>query len=140
MVLLTADILELKANPKRNARGLVIEAQLDKGRGVVATVLVQKGTLKVGEPIAAGSSYGKVRAMIDDKGRRVKEAGPSTPVEILGLNNVPNAGEVFVACDSEKDARSFAETLYLRTERKCWKKPDPECHWTICFHRSRLVI
>ena len=118
MVLLTADILELKANPKRNARGLVIEAQLDKGRGVVATVLVQKGTLKVGEPIAAGSSYGKVLAMIDDKGRRVKEAGPSTPVEILGLNNVPNAGEVFVACDSEKDARSFAETFVSQNREK----------------------
>ena len=118
MVLLTADILELKANPKRNARGLVIEAQLDKGRGVVATVLVQKGTLKVGEPIAAGSSYGKARAMIDDKGRRVKEAGPSTPVEILGLNNVPNAGEVFVACDSEKDARSFAETFISQNKIK----------------------
>ena len=118
MVFLTADILELKANPKRNARGLVIEAQLDKGRGVVATVLVQKGTLKVGEPIAAGSSYGKVRAMIDDKGRRVKEAGPSTPVEILGLNNVPNAGEVFVACDSEKDARSFAETFVSQNREK----------------------
>ena len=118
MVLLTADILELKANPKRNARGLVIEAQLDKGRGAVATVLVQKGTLKVGEPIAAGSSYGKVRAMIDDKGRRVKEAGPSTPVEILGLSSVPNAGEVFVACDSERDARSFAETFVSQNREK----------------------
>ncbi|WP_370769923.1 translation initiation factor IF-2 [Eubacterium ramulus] len=118
MVLLTADILELKANPKRKARGLVIEAQLDKGRGAVATVLVQKGTLKVGEPIAAGSSYGKVRAMIDDKGRRVKEAGPSTPVEILGLNSVPNAGEVFVACDSDKDARSFADTFVSENREK----------------------
>ena len=118
MVLLTADILELKANPKRNARGLVIEAQLDKGRGAVATVLVQKGTLKVGEPIAAGSSYGKVRAMMDDKGRRVKEAGPSTPVEILGLSSVPNAGEVFVACDSERDARSFAETFVSQNREK----------------------
>ena len=118
MILLTADILELKANPKRKARGLVIEAQLDKGRGAVATVLVQKGTLKVGEPIAAGSSYGKVRAMIDDKGRRVKEAGPSTPVEILGLNSVPNAGEVFVACDSDKDARSFADTFVSQNREK----------------------
>ena len=118
MVLLTADILELKANPKRKARGLVIEAQLDKGRGAVATVLVQKGTLKVGEPIAAGSSYGKVRAMIDDKGRRVKEAGPSTPVEILGLNSVSNAGEVFVACDSDKDARSFADTFVSQNREK----------------------
>ena len=118
MVLLTADILELKANPKRKARGLVIEAQLDKGRGAVATVLVQKGTLKVGEPIAAGSSYGKVRAMIDDKGRRVKVAGPSTPVEILGLNSVPNAGEVFVVCDSDKDARNFADTFVSQNREK----------------------
>ncbi len=111
MVLLTAEISELKANPNRNARGLVIEAQLDKGRGSVATVLVQKGTLKVGQPVACGSCYGKVRAMIDDKGRRVKEAGPSTPVEILGLNNVPNAGEIFVCTDTEKEAKSFADTF-----------------------------
>ena len=111
MLLLTAEVLELKANPNRQARGLVIEGELDKGKGSVATVLVQKGTLRVGDPIAAGSAYGKVRAMMDDRGRRVKEAGPSTPVEILGLNDVPNAGEVFVASDNEKDARSFAETF-----------------------------
>ncbi len=111
MILLTADVLELKANAKRNARGLVIESKLEKGRGTVATVLVQKGTLHIGDPIAAGSSYGKVRAMIDDNGKRVKTAGPSTPVEILGLSEVPNAGEIFVAMDSEKDARSFAETF-----------------------------
>ena len=110
MILLTAEVLELKANPKRNARGLVIEAQLDKGRGAVATVLVQKGTLKVGPPVACGSCYGKVRAMIDDQGRRVKEAGPSMPVEILGLSSVPEAGETFVAMDTEKEARAFAET------------------------------
>lgn len=85
MVLLTADVLELKANPNRKGRGLVIEAELDKGKGPVATVLVQKGTLRVGDTIAAGACYGKIRAMMDDKGRRVKEAGPSTPVEILGL-------------------------------------------------------
>ena len=116
MVLLTAEVLELKANPKRKARGLVIEAQLDKGRGAVATVLVQKGTLRVGDPIACGSSYGKVRAMIDDNGRRVKEAGPSTPVEILGLNSVPVAGETFVNTDSEKEAKVFAET-YIAEEK-----------------------
>ena len=110
MILLTAEVLELKANPKRNTRGLVIEAQLDKGRGAVATVLVQKGTLKVGQPVACGSCYGKVRAMIDDQGRRVKEAGPSMPVEILGLSSVPEAGETFVAMDTEKEARAFAET------------------------------
>ncbi len=118
MILLTAEVLELKANPKRNARGLVIEAQLDKGRGAVATVLVQKGTLKVGQPIACGSSYGKVRAMIDDNGRRVKEAGPSTPVEILGLNNVPDAGETFVAMESEKEAKAFAETYISESKNK----------------------
>ncbi len=116
MVLLTAEVLELKANPKRKARGLVIEAQLDKGRGAVATVLVQKGTLRVGDPIACGSSYGKVRAMIDDNGRRVKEAGPSTPVEILGLNSVPVAGETFVNTDNEKEAKVFAET-YIAEEK-----------------------
>ena len=118
MILLTAEICELKANPGRNARGLVIEAQLDKGRGSVATILVQKGTLKVGQPVACGSCYGKVRAMIDDKGRRVKEAGPSTPVEILGLNNVPNAGEIFVCTDSEKEAKSFADTFISEGREK----------------------
>ncbi len=111
MILLTAEVAELKANPKRKARGLIIEAELDKGKGPVATVLVQKGTLHVGDPIAAGSCYGKVRAMMDDKGRRVKEAGPSTPVEILGLSDVPNAGEIFMSMDNEKEARSFAETF-----------------------------
>ncbi len=118
MILLTAEVMELKANPKRMARGLVIEAQLDKGRGAVATVLVQKGTLKVGQPIACGSSYGKVRAMIDDNGKRVKEAGPSTPVEILGLNNVPDAGETFVAMESEKEAKAFADTYISEGKSK----------------------
>ena len=116
MILLTAEVLELKANPNRNARGLVIEAQLDKGRGAVATMLVQKGTLHVGDSIACGSSYGKVRAMIDDNGRRVKEAGPSTPVEILGLNSVPAAGETFVMCDNDKEAKAFADT-YISEEK-----------------------
>ena len=118
MIILTAEVAELKANPKRKARGLVIEAELDKGKGPVATVLVQKGTLRVGDPIAAGSCFGKVRAMMDDKGRRVKEAGPSTPVEILGLSDVPNAGEIFVATDSDKEARSFAETFISQGREK----------------------
>lgn len=109
-ILLTAEIMELKANPDRNARGLVIEAELDKGRGPVATVLVQKGTLHVGDFISAGASHGKVRAMIDDKGRRVKEAIPSTPVEILGLSDVPSAGEVFIVHENDKSAKSYAET------------------------------
>ena len=118
MILLTAEVLELKANPNRRARGLVVEAELDKGKGSVATVLVQKGTLRVGDAIAAGSAYGKVRAMMDDKGRRVKEAGPSTPVEILGLNDVPNAGEVFVGCGNDKEARNFAETFISQGRMK----------------------
>ena len=118
MILLTAEVMELKANPNRSARGLVIEAELDKGKGSVATVLVQKGTLHVGDAIAAGSAHGRVRAMMDDKGRRVKEAGPSQPVEILGLNDVPNAGEVFVGCESEKEARSFAETFIAQNKVK----------------------
>ncbi len=118
MVLLTAEVLELKANPKRRARGLVIEAQLDKGRGPVATVLVQKGTLHVGDPICAGPCYGKVRAMMDDKGRRVKEATPSTPVEILGFSDVPGAGEIFIAPETEKEARSFAETFISEGREK----------------------
>ena len=118
MILLTAEMAELKANPNRRARGLVIEAELDKGKGSVATVLVQKGTLRVGDAIAAGSSYGKVRAMMDDKGRRVKEAGPSMPVEILGLNDVPNAGEVFVGCKNDKEARNFAETFISQNKVK----------------------
>ena len=118
MILLTAEILELKANAKRKARGLVIEAELDKGRGPVATVLVQKGTLKVGDFIAAGACHGKVRAMIDDKGRRVKEAGPSTPVEILGLGDVPNAGEIFVAPENDKEARNFAATFISQNRVK----------------------
>ena len=118
MIILTAEVMELKANPNRRARGLVLEAELDKGRGPVATVLVQKGTLRVGDSIAAGSAYGKVRAMMDDKGRRVKEAGPSMPVEILGLNDVPNAGEVFVGCANDKEARNFAETFISQSKVK----------------------
>ena len=118
MILLTAEVMELKANPNRAARGLVIEAELDKGKGSVATVLVQKGTLHVGDAIAAGSAHGRVRAMMDDKGRRVKEAGPSQPVEILGLNDVPNAGEVFVGCESDKEARAFAETFISQNKVK----------------------
>ena len=117
-ILLQAEMCELKANPNRKARGLVIEAQLDKGKGPVATVLVQKGTLHVGDCLAIGSAFGKVRAMVDDKGRRVKEAGPSIPVEILGLNDVPEAGEVFLSTDTEKEARSISETFIARKKEK----------------------
>jgi translation initiation factor IF-2 len=116
-VLLTAEILELKANPNRQARGLVLEAKLDKGRGPVANILIQKGTLHVGDFISAGASSGKVRAMVDDKGRRLKEALPSQPVEILGLSDVPNAGEVLVGHESDKEAKQYANT-YLQQHKK----------------------
>ncbi len=117
-ILLQAEMCELRANPNRKARGLVLEAKLDKGRGSVATVLVQKGTLHVGDCIAIGAASGRVRAMVDDKGRRVKEAGPSIPVEIIGLNDVPEAGEVFLTTDTEKEARAIAETFITRKKEK----------------------
>ena len=109
MVLLQADVLELKANPNRMAKGIIIEAELDKGRGPIATVLVQNGTLKVGDPIVAGMAYGRVRAMMDDKGRRVTKAGPSTPVEVLGFNEVPSAGDMLNAAEIDKLSRQVAE-------------------------------
>ncbi|MBO4395497.1 MAG: translation initiation factor IF-2, partial [Eubacterium sp.] len=118
MIVLTADVLELKANPKRDARGVVIEAELDKGRGPVATVLVQKGTLNVGDHIAVGPAYGKVRAMIDHKGERVKSAKPSTPVEILGLNGVPDAGEIFVVKENDRDAKQIAQAYIAQSKDK----------------------
>lgn len=112
MILLTAEVKELKANPNRRARGLVIEAELDKGRGPVATILVQKGTLRVGDNVTAGPCYGKVRAMMDDKGRRVKEAGPSMPVEILGLNDVRVRRRA--ACNRERErSKKLRRDLYL---------------------------
>ncbi len=118
MILLTAEVAELKANPNRRARGLVIEAELDKGKGPVATILVQKGTLCVGDFIAAGACSGKVRAMIDDKGKKVKEAGPSTPVEILGLSDVPNAGEILVVTENDKEAKNFAATFVSENKNR----------------------
>ena len=118
MILLTADVLELKANPDRQARGVVIEAQLDKGRGPVATILVQKGTLHVGDFVSAGAAHGKVRAMINDKGENVKTATPSTPVEILGLSSVPEAGEVFLAHESDKEAKSYADTYTAENKKQ----------------------
>jgi len=118
MILLTAEVKELKANPNRKARGIVIEAELDRGRGSVATILVQKGTLHVGDFVAAGACSGKVRAMINDQGRRVEEATPSTPVEILGLDNVPNAGEVLVATEDNNEAKAFAATFISEGKNK----------------------
>ena len=115
-IILMADVLDLKANPNRQARGMVIEAELDKGRGPVATVLVQKGTLNVGDFISAGASHGKVRAMIDDKGRRVKHAIPSMPVEILGLSDVPSAGEIFLAHETDKVAKNYADTYHSQNK------------------------
>ncbi|WKA49735.1 translation initiation factor IF-2 [Planococcus liqunii] len=110
MILLVSEVGELKANPARRAIGTVIEAELDKGRGSVATLLVQDGTLHVGDPIVVGNTFGRVRAMVNDLGRRVKDAGPSTPVEITGLNDVPQAGDRFVVFEDEKTARQVGET------------------------------
>ena len=118
MVLLTADVAEYKANPNRDARGIVIEASLDKGRGPVATVLVQKGTLHVGDSISIGSSFGKVRAMLDDRGNNVAEAGPSIPVEILGLNGVPNSGDTMLCFKDDKEARAAAETFIAQDKAR----------------------
>ena len=115
MVLLVAEVKELKANPKREARGVIIEAQLDKGRGPVATVLVQSGTLRIGDSIVAGTTYGKVRAMLNDRGENVKKAGPSVPVEVLGLNDVPAAGDELAALE-EKQARTIAEKRMERND------------------------
>lgn len=122
MIILVAEMKELKANPDKNARGAIVEAQLDKGRGPVATVLVQNGTLQVGDPIVAGSAYGKIRAMTDDKGRRVKKAGPSTPVEILGLSEVPSAGDSFYVAESDKQARQVAESIIARNRENLIKE------------------
>ncbi len=121
MITLVAEMKELKANPDKRARGTIIEAQLDKGRGPVATVLVQDGTLNVGDPIVAGSAYGRIRAMMDDKGRRVKKAGPSTPVEILGLSEVPSAGDSFYAAENEKQARQVAESVVAKNKTELIK-------------------
>ncbi|PJI10177.1 MULTISPECIES: translation initiation factor IF-2 [Clostridium] len=109
MTILTADVMELKADPKRHARGTVIEGKLDKGRGPVASLIVQNGTLKVGNSIIVGSTYGRIRAMFDDKGKKIKSAGPSVPVEVLGLSNVPEAGDKFNVVKDEKTARNMAE-------------------------------
>ena len=114
MIILAAEMKELRANPNKKARGAIVEAQLDKGRGPVATVLIQDGTLHVGDPVVAGCAYGKIRAMTDDKGRRVKKAGPSTPVEILGLSEVPTAGDSFYVADNDKQARHVAETIIAK--------------------------
>ena len=118
MIVLTSEVLELKANPNRKARGIVIEARLDKGRGPVATVLVQKGTLHIGDHVAVGPAHGKVRAMIDHKGERVKVAAPSTPVEILGLNGAPDAGEIFVATESDKEAKQISQAYIDQSKDK----------------------
>ena len=122
MIILVAELKELKANPNKRARGNIIEAQLDKGRGTVATVLVQNGTLNVGDPIVAGGCYGKIRAMVNDKGQKVKKAGPSIPVEILGLNDVPMAGDMFYVAESERHARQVAESVVAKDRRDMIKE------------------
>ncbi len=122
MIILVSEMKELKANPSKRARGTIIEAQLDKGRGPVATVLVQNGTLKVGDPIVAGASYGRIRAMMNDKGQKVKKAGPSVPVEILGLSEVPQAGDMFYVAKNEKQARQVAESVVAKGREEMLKE------------------
>ncbi len=137
MILLVAEIQELKANPNRNAVGTIVEAQLDKGKGPMATVLVQKGTLEVGSMVISGSSFGRVRAMFDDKGKRVKKAGPSTPVVILGLSRVPNAGDLLYGIDDEKAARALAEKNQEIT-REQQMKSDQKVSLDDLFERIKL--
>ncbi|MFA7533333.1 MAG: translation initiation factor IF-2 [Tissierellaceae bacterium] len=137
MILLVAEIQELKANPNRNAVGTIVEAQLDKGKGPMATVLVQKGTLEIGDMVTSGSSFGRVRAMFDDKGKRVKKAGPSTPVVILGLSKVPNAGDLLYGIDDEKTARSLAERNQEIT-REQQMKSDQKVSLDDLFERIKL--
>lgn len=140
MISLTAEVLELKANAKRRARGLVIEAKLDKGRGPVATILIQKGTLHVGDSINVGHAFGRVRAMMDDKGNRVKAAGPSTPVEILGLNDVPFSGEVLMAHGNEKRQEQQQMHLLLMEEKRCLKRQRISYLLMTCSIRFRQVM
>lgn len=135
MILIVAEMCELRANPKRQARGTIVEAQLDKGRGPVSTVLVQNGTLKVGDVILAGSTYGKVRAMINDQGVRVKTANPSTPVEILGLNEVPAAGEAFYVMTNEREARLMSEKLQSNLREKMIQNTPQKVSLDDLFHQ-----
>ena len=140
MIILTAEVLELKANPNRKARGVVIEAQLDKGRGPVATVLVQKGTLHVGDNIAVGAAYGKIRAMMDDQGKRVKTALPSTPVEILGLHDVPDAGRYLWRQTAIKKQETLPRYILNREEKNYLMIPSQNLHLTDCSLRYRQEI
>jgi len=137
MILLVAEMQELKANPNRNAVGTIVEAQLDKGKGPLATVLVQKGTLQVGDMIVSGASFGRIRAMLDDKGKRVKKAGPSTPVVILGLSEVPNAGELLYAAEDEKTIRTLAESN-RELIREQHMKSDQKVSLDDLFERIKL--
>lgn len=136
MILLVSEMEELKANPNRKAVGTVVEAELDKGRGPVATVVVQNGTLNVGDPIVVGSSCGKIRAMINDKGKRVKKAGPSSPVEILGLSDVPEGGDQFVVVGSEKIARSISERRKLKI-REAQMKATQKVSLEVLFEQMK---
>ncbi|MDO5695343.1 MAG: translation initiation factor IF-2 [Eubacteriales bacterium] len=136
-ILLTAEILELKANPDRTARGLVLEAKMDPKKGKVATLLIQKGMLHVGDPIAVGISHGRVRTMKDFLGKRLEIAGPSKAVEVTGLNEVPEAGEIFVACNSEKNARRFAETYMEDAKDKMIEATKSRMSLDDLFNRIR---
>jgi len=138
MIILVAEVEDYKANPNRKAKGTIIEAQLDKGRGPVATVLIQNGTLSVGDAIIAGPAYGRIRAMIDDKGRRVKSAGPSTPVEILGLSEVPTAGDAFFTAKDEKQARQLANKVVDQSREKMIQTTPQKVTLDDLFHQIQV--
>ncbi len=137
MIILTADVLELKANADRKARGIVLEARLDKGRGPVASILVQKGTLRVGDFIAVGACHGRVRAMLDENGKRIKEATPSTPAEILGLDDVPEAGEIFVSPESDKEAKNFADTFKAQQKNELLRETKTKMSLDILYSQIK---
>ena len=135
-ILLQAELLDLKANPNRPAEGVVLEAKLERGRGAVATVLIQRGTLRVGDIFVAGSEWGRVRALVDDRGQNLQEAGPSTPVEVLGLNGTPLAGDDFVVAENESRARDIAD-FRQRRRRDATPRPARAARSSRCSRRSR---
>ncbi len=138
MIILAAEMKELRANPNKNARGTVIEARLDKGRGSIASILVQNGTLNVGDPIVAGTAYGRIRAMIDDKGKKVKKATPSIPVEILGLSEVPKAGDSFYIAANDREARRLAESMKAKTREELIRDTPQKVSLDDLFNQIQL--
>lgn len=137
MILLVSEVEEFKANPDKRAQGTVVEAELDKGRGPVATLLVQNGTMNVGDPIVVGNTFGRIRAMVNDLGRRVKTAGPSTPVEITGLSDVPQAGDQFLVFEDEKKKLAKSVKAVKQEQKKLNVNSLLKLALMICLIRSK---